>query len=150
MGSDVICGVCATLLGPKRLEPIYEDELWHLRHDEAPSGVPGWLMLISRRHVGGPAHFNEREASSFGPLLCRVEKALEEVSGALRVYTAALGESWPHFHAHLVPRYSTMPREAKAWSVFDLQRAARAGEIQPADPVEVRRITEALREQLRG
>jgi diadenosine tetraphosphate (Ap4A) HIT family hydrolase len=150
MGSDVICGVCATLSGPKRLEPIYEDELWHLRHDEAPSGVPGWLMLITRRHVGGPAHFNAPEASSFGPLLCRVSKALEEVSGALRVYTAALGESWPHFHAHLVPRTATMPRDAKAWSVFDLQRAARAGEIQPADPVEVRRITEALRQQLRG
>ena len=150
MGSDVTCGVCATLSGPKRLEPIYEDELWHLRHDEAPSGVPGWLMLITRRHVGGPAHFNAPEASSFGPLLCRVSKALEEVSGALRVYTAALGESWPHFHAHLVPRTATMPRDAKAWSVFDLQRAARAGEIQPADPVEVRRITETLRKQLRG
>ena len=150
MGSDVTCGVCATLSGPKRLEPIYEDELWHLRHDEAPSGVPGWLMLIARRHVGGPAHFNVPEASSFGPLLCRLEKALEEVSGALRVYTAALGESWPHFHAHLIPRYSTMPRDAKAWSVFDLQRAARAGEIPPADPLEVRRISEALRQQLRG
>ncbi|MES1207787.1 MAG: HIT domain-containing protein [Pseudomonadota bacterium] len=148
MSGDTICGVCASLVGPGQREPIFENDLWHLRHDDAPAGVPGWLLLITRRHVGGPAHFNAQEAASFGPLLCRVEKLLEETTRALRVYTAALGESWPHFHAHLIPRYANMPRDAKAWSVFDLQRAARAGEIPAADPAEVLRITETLRSRL--
>jgi hypothetical protein len=29
----------------------------------------------------------------------------------------------------MVPRYAEMPKGAKAWGVFDLQRAAREGEV---------------------
>lgn len=148
MRHDPNCGVCASLVGPQRREPIFENDLWHLRHDDAPAAVPGWLMLITRRHVQGPAHFDDLEATSFGPTVCRIERLLEEVSGALRVYTAALGESWQHFHAHLVPRYATMPRDAKAWSVFDLQRAARAGEIPAADSGQIEQICQELRRRL--
>jgi diadenosine tetraphosphate (Ap4A) HIT family hydrolase len=147
-GTPASCAVCASLSGAERRAPIFENQLWHIRHDDAPSAVPGWLMMIARRHVGGPAHFNDEEARSFGPALRHVSKLLEEETGALRIYTAALGESSPHFHAHLVPRYAEMPREARAWSVFDLQRVARAGEIPPADPDAVRRICEALRRRL--
>jgi diadenosine tetraphosphate (Ap4A) HIT family hydrolase len=87
------------------------------------------MLLITRRHVAGPAHFDDREARAFGPALRHFERTLERVTGALRIYTAAMGESHPHFHAHMVPRYPTMPRDAKAWSVFDLQRAVGAGEV---------------------
>jgi diadenosine tetraphosphate (Ap4A) HIT family hydrolase len=150
MNEQPTCAVCASLSGPERREPIFEDELWHLRHDDAPAALPGWLMLIARRHVGGPAHFDDEEARRFGPTLRHVSKLLEEETGALRIYTAALGESSPHFHAHLVPRYATMPNGARAWAAFDLQRAARAGEIPPADPAEVRRVSDGLRRRLTG
>ena len=85
--------------------------------------------MIAKRHVGGPAHFDDREARAFGPALRHFERVLERVTGALRIYTAALGESHPHFHAHMVPRYAAMPRDARGWSVFDLQRAVAAGEL---------------------
>ncbi len=143
------CTVCASLAGPGRKEPLFENELWHVRHASAPFGVPGWMMLISRRHVGGPAHFNEEEAESFGPALRHFERILEDVTGALRIYTAALGESSHHFHAHMVPRYATMPKGATAWGVFDLERAAKAGEI-TVDPAEVSRLSEAYRRALSG
>jgi diadenosine tetraphosphate (Ap4A) HIT family hydrolase len=123
------CAVCATLTGPGRIEPLYEDALWHVRPAPSPPGVPGWMMMISRRHVAGPAHFDDAEARAFGLALRHFERVLEEVTGALRVYTAAMGESSPHFHAHLVPRTASMPRDAKGWAVFDLERAAKAGEI---------------------
>ncbi|HVV16477.1 MAG TPA: HIT domain-containing protein [Polyangia bacterium] len=142
------CAVCASLTDPARQPPIFEDELWHLRHDDAPSALPGWLMLIARRHVGGPAHFDDREAHAFGPTLRHFSSLLEQETGALRIYTAALGESSPHFHAHLVPRYAEMPRDAKAWAAFDLQRAARAGEIPAADPEAVARLCANLRRRL--
>ena len=148
MSEQASCAVCASLSGDGRREPIWEDELWHLRHDDAPAAVAGWLMLIARRHVGGPAHFNDDEARSLGPTLRRISKRLEEETGALRIYTAALGESSPHFHAHLVPRYAEMPKGAKAWAAFDLQRAARAGEIPPADPAAVQRVCGALQRRL--
>jgi diadenosine tetraphosphate (Ap4A) HIT family hydrolase len=148
MAADPTCAVCASLAGPDRREPIYEDGLWHVRHIELPCAVPGWMMFISRRHVGGPAHFNDGEARSFGPALRHFERVLEEVTGALRIYTAALGESSPHFHAHMVPRYRDMPKDARAWGVFDLDRAAKAGEI-AAEPAAVSRVIEAYRAALR-
>jgi len=136
------CAVCATLSGPGRLEPLYEDALWHVRPAPSPPGVPGWMMMVSRRHVAGPAHFDDDEARAFGLALRHFERVLEQVTGALRVYTAAMGESSPHFHAHMVPRTATMPRDAKGWGVFDLERAARAGEI-TVDLAAARRIAAA-------
>jgi diadenosine tetraphosphate (Ap4A) HIT family hydrolase len=141
------CGICDKLYGPSRREPLYEDDLWHVRHAGPPYALPGWMMMISRRHVGGPAHFNDAEAHSFGIALRHFESVLEEITGALRIYTAALGESSPHFHAHMVPRYAQMPKDAKAWAVFDLERAVKAGEIE-VDLNEVERISKAYHEAL--
>ena len=126
---------------------IFENERWLVRHSPPPYGVAGWMTLQSQRHVGGPAHFDDREAAAFGPALRRFERVLEQVTGALRIYTAAMGESSPHFHAHMVPRTATMPRDAKAWSVFDLQRAVGAGEVE-IDRAEIARISEAYRQAL--
>ena len=142
MTRPVACGVCESLAGPN----LYEDDLWCVRHAE-PAGVPGWMLLITKRHVAGPAHFDDREAAVFGVALRHFEHVLEQVTGALRIYTAAMGESHPHFHAHMVPRYATMPRDAKAWSVFDLQRAVGAGEVS-VDRAAVARVSEAYRQAL--
>ena len=144
---DATCGVCASLVGATPGAAVLENELWHVRHIDAPHGVPGWMMLISQRHVGGPAHFDDREAASFGPTLRHLERVLEQVTGALRIYTAAMGESHPHFHCHMVPRYSEMPKNAKAWGVFDLLRAAGAGEIE-VQSTEVARLTSLYRQTL--
>jgi hypothetical protein len=46
-----------------------------------------------------------------------------------------------------VPRYASMPRDAKGWAVFDLQRAAQARELEPPAE-ELARITEAYRRAL--
>ena len=139
---DPGCAICRSLDGPAALAPLFENELWHVRHMDAPYGVPGWMMLLTQRHVGGPAHFDDREAASFGPTLRHLERVLEEVTGALRIYTAAMGESSQHFHGHMVPRYASPPNGVKAWGVFDLQRASIAGEI-VVDPAEVARLVVA-------
>lgn len=142
------CGVCNKLRSTSAAV-LFENELWHVRAADDPSGVPGWMMLITRRHVPGPAHFDQREATSFGPTLCHLQRVLLELTGALRIYTAAMGESSPHFHAHMVPRYATMPNDAKAWAVFDLQRAAAAGEIQ-VNAAETARVALAYMNALRA
>ncbi len=143
MNSDA-CGVCDSL---KTRKALWENDLWHVRSIDTPVGVAGWMLLISKRHVAGPAHFNEHEARSFGPTLCHLERVLEQTTGALRIYTAAMGESWPHFHCHMVPRFAAMPKDAKGWSVFDLQRAAQAGEI-AVDASEVARVERLYAEAL--
>jgi diadenosine tetraphosphate (Ap4A) HIT family hydrolase len=144
---DAGCAVCASLAGPAPARPLFENDLWHLRPISAPAGVPGWMLLVSQRHVPGAAFFDDREAASLGPTLRHLQRVLLEVTGALRIYMAAMGESAPHFHCHLVPRYASMPKDAKAWGVFDLQRAAAAGEIS-VDAAEVERVSAAYERAL--
>jgi len=139
------CGICQKLTVKEGV--LFENALWQLRVIDPPTAVPGWVLLVSRRHLAGPAEFDEREAASFGPTLAHLQRVLLEVTGALRVYLAAMGESSPHLHAHFVPRYATMPKDAKAWGVFDLQRAAAAGEI-PVDEAEAARVAAKYRAAL--
>jgi diadenosine tetraphosphate (Ap4A) HIT family hydrolase len=124
---DDACGICKMV---ETGTPLYANDLWAVYRMPDGIGVPGWMMLLSQRHVGGPAHFNDAEAANFGPALRHFESVLEDVSEALRIYTAALGESFPHFHAHMVPRVETQ-----------------AGEVQ-IDTAEATRIAEAYREAL--
>lgn len=142
-----VCGMCQKLAS-REVRPVFENELWHVRAIDAPVGVPGWMLMVARRHVPGPSHFDAREVASFGPTWCHLQRVLLEVTGALRIYSAALGESSPHFHGHLVPRFASMPKDAKGWGVFDLERAAKAGEIS-VDTAEVARLAEAFAEALR-
>ena len=144
---DASCAICRSVSGERAATPLYEDDLWHVRHLGAPHGLPGWMLLIAKRHVPGPAHFSDAEATRFGPTLRHLEKTLEEVTGALRIYTAALGESSPHFHCHMLPRYASMPNDVKAWGAFDLERAAKAGEV-TVDLAEVERLSDAYRAAL--
>jgi len=146
---DSSCGVCKLGAGetPVPGGVVYEDDLWLLRHAPAPYGVAGWMTLQSQRHTPGIAHFDDVEATRFGPALRHFERVLEQVTGALRIYTVSMNESFPHFHAHLVPRYAQMPKDARGYAVYALQQAAGRGEIQ-VDEAEVARLTVAYREAL--
>jgi diadenosine tetraphosphate (Ap4A) HIT family hydrolase len=146
---DADCGICRLVKAASADSILFENALWHVRAINPPTGVPGWMMLITRRHVSGPAEFDEREVVSFGPTLRHLQRVLLEVTGALRIYTAAMGESSPHFHAHMVPRLAAMPKDAKAWGVFDLQRAAAAGEI-AVDELAASRLARAYATALRA
>lgn len=123
---DDSCGICRMTIAD---DPVFENDRWLIRRMAPGVGVPGWMMLLTQRHVGGPAHFDDGEAASFGPTLRHLERVLEDLTGALRIYTAAMGESFPHFHAHMVPRLEQMPNDTFAWGVFDLLRATEAGEV---------------------
>jgi diadenosine tetraphosphate (Ap4A) HIT family hydrolase len=145
---EASCAVCDRVRDA-RSGVLFENELWHVRVIDPPCAVPGWVLLITRRHLPGPAQFDDREAASFGPTLRHLQRVLLEVTGALRIYTAAMAESSPHFHAHMVPRYATMPKDTKAWGVFDLQRAAAAHEVAVNDR-ETMRVAELYAAALRA
>jgi diadenosine tetraphosphate (Ap4A) HIT family hydrolase len=70
------------------------------------SDLPGHLLLHSQRHVHGPADFTDEEAGNFVFAVRHVERLLLEITQAERIYTVLIGETGPHLHAHLIPRYS--------------------------------------------
>ena len=145
------CGICRTNSGEVAIPGglVFENDLWLVRHLVPGRGVPGWMMVQSQRHVAGIAEFDDAEAANFGPAFRHFEKVLQEVTGSLRIYTASMNESFPHFHCHLVPRYAQMPKEASAWAVFDLFRASGAGEV-TVDEEENNRIMVAYRAALQA
>ena len=140
--TDPACRICSVSSGALEVPHglLYQDDLWVVRHSAPPYGVAGWLTLQTRRHCPEPASFDDAEARSFGPTLRYFEAVLREITGALRIYTVAMGESFPHFHCHMVPRYAETPNGAKAWGVFDLSRQAAEGTI-TVDEQEVARIS---------
>jgi len=146
---DATCGICQANAGEgaSQAVTVFENELWTVRQIGPALGVPGWMMLVTQRHAAGPAHLDDREAGSLGLLLRHLERVLEQVTGALRIYTATMNESFPHFHCHMVPRYENMPNDAVGWDVFDLLRATGAGEV-AVDEDEIGRVTVAYQDAL--
>lgn len=131
---------------------IYEEEGWLLYPIEAPTPVVGWVVLCTRRHAASAADFDDREAERFGALLRRVTRVLAQLSGAPRIYTAALGEKVPHFHAHLVPRAEGAPL---GFALFAEQARAQAALRSAGAPrfpteAEAQAFLTRLRDALRG
>ena len=141
------CAVCGENSGerPMRHGVLFENETWMIHHCEPPYGVAGWVTMQTKRHVPGPGHFDDKEALSFGPSLRHLAKLLEEASGAVRIYIAALGEAHPHFHCHLVPRYDDTP--VKGWGLFTQPSEAAGGRV-IIDESKVEDIVQRLKEAL--
>jgi diadenosine tetraphosphate (Ap4A) HIT family hydrolase len=129
---------------------IWENDLWLVRHIPAPYPIAGWTMFNTQRHVQGPAHFNEEEAKAYGPVLKHVTRALEIVTGAPRIYIVAFGESTPHMHSHLVPRYQEMSSDFAAFGISDLYRQVASGSRPGVDEDDALSIAKKLREQLKA
>ena len=101
-------------------ERIYETEHWRVAHAFNTS-LPGWLVVIAKRHVESFAELTEAEAAAFGPFLHRVSRALQEVTGAVKTYTILFAEhsEHPHVHFHVVPRAADMPEADRSTRVFN-------------------------------
>ena len=80
--------------------------------------VPGWLFLQLRRHGEGAWSMDAAEAAEFGVLVAQLSAAIRVATGAERVYLAAYGELFPHFHVLLHPRLPGAPEAERGPSLF--------------------------------
>jgi diadenosine tetraphosphate (Ap4A) HIT family hydrolase len=124
---------------------IHRQGPWLLRHHPLPAPLPGWLLLDSRRHLGGPVDFEPDEAAAFGPMLQRASALVRQLSGCDRVYAIAFGEGARHLHVHLIPRHGQDPA-SESWKVADLYRAMLERQRPPADPDAVAHLVRRARE----
>jgi diadenosine tetraphosphate (Ap4A) HIT family hydrolase len=67
--------------------------------------VPGWCILLLRRHVREPHELPESERVAFFEDMVGVGRALEQVYSALKMNYSILGNIVPHLHAHIQPRF---------------------------------------------
>lgn len=86
-------------------EQIAADTHWRVSHS-VDTSLPGWLVLVPRRHVTAIANLTDEEAARLGMWQVRLSRALHVVTGCVKTYVAQFGEAegFAHVHFHLVPR----------------------------------------------
>src|SRR3954453_20436001 len=108
-------------------ERIAADPYWRVVHD-FNSTLPGWLVLLPRRHVTSIAGLTDAEASALGLWQVRLSRALGDVPGCVKTYVMQFREreGVAHVHFHIVPRMPEQPDDRRGPSVFGYLDPARA------------------------
>jgi diadenosine tetraphosphate (Ap4A) HIT family hydrolase len=118
------CYTCARDAEIDRLPPrecIAADDLWRAAHAFG-SALPGWLVLLPRRHVTSIAELTDAEASSLGTWQVRLSRALHEVLGCEKTYMAQFAEAagFSHVHFHIMARPPDLAGELRGPRIFGL------------------------------
>jgi diadenosine tetraphosphate (Ap4A) HIT family hydrolase len=137
------CWSCPSLTGERRISPgpfIHQGRYWVVDH-AYPTRLPGWLVLVLKRHAEALHDLSSEEAAEMGDLIRRSCVILREVTGCQKEYVSLYAEA-PHFahlHVHIVPRATDLPDDLLGPRVFGLLSAADA-----VPPEEVRALSEDL------
>jgi diadenosine tetraphosphate (Ap4A) HIT family hydrolase len=129
-------------------ERIAGDAHWRVAH-AIGSSLPGWLVLLPRRHVTAIADLTDEEAASLGTWQVRVSRALHAVTGCAKTYVAqfAEAEGFAHVHFHLIPRAPELSAELRGPRVFGLMGVPAEQEVTGEQKG---RLAGALRDHLSG
>jgi diadenosine tetraphosphate (Ap4A) HIT family hydrolase len=100
-------------------DSILRTPSWDLVHSYNTS-LPGWLVLVARRHIAAVHEMTEEEATELGLLLHRASAALREVVGCVKTYVIqfAEAEGHAHVHFHVIPRMADQPEERRSVGIF--------------------------------
>jgi len=98
---------------------IYRAQFWDLVHSYN-TALPGWLVLVSRRHIAAIDEMTDDEAVELGRLLHRVSVALKGVTKCTKSYVVQFAEAsnHRHVHFHVIPRMDDQPEEYKGPNIF--------------------------------
>ena len=104
---------------PPPREAVVVTPRWRVAH-AFNSSLPGWLVILPRRHVTALDQLDDEELAELGVLQGRVSAALRDVVGCVKTYAAlfAEAEGFAHLHVHLVPRMPDQPPERRGPAVF--------------------------------
>ena len=102
-------------------ERVYLGPRWRVAHAFG-TALPGWLVVLPRRHVVALDELTRTEAADLGPLLREITSALRRVTGCEKTYVAlfAEAEGFSHVHFHVIPRMAGLEAELRGPRVFGL------------------------------
>jgi diadenosine tetraphosphate (Ap4A) HIT family hydrolase len=79
----------------------------------------GYTLVIWRgRHVIEPFELNDEEASRYWQEVLKVGKALAQFYAPLKMNYETLGNTVPHLHTHLLPRYQIDPAPGRPFPLL--------------------------------
>lgn len=113
---------------------IWRTAYWDVVHAYNTS-LPGWLVLVARRHIEAVAELTEAEAAELGLLQQRVSLLLGEVTGCVKTYIIQFAEAkeHPHVHFHVVPRLADQPEAYRSTNIFGYLGVPEAERVPEAD-----------------
>jgi diadenosine tetraphosphate (Ap4A) HIT family hydrolase len=107
-------------------DAIYRTPFWDVVHS-FNTALPGWLVLVVRRHIAAVDELTDAEAAQLGPLIRHVSAALRIVTGCQKTYVIQFAEAAEHphcasilqdVHFHIVPRMADQPEDRRSTKVF--------------------------------
>jgi diadenosine tetraphosphate (Ap4A) HIT family hydrolase len=148
-GDDLGCFICEKHRQGDAAEGgvLFQDDLVYAGHIHTmgnPTAYRGWLVVETKRHVTGLGDLTDEEAAAVGRLMNRVARVQKDSEGAEHVYAFVFGDSVPHLHVHLAPRYPGTPRDYWGSRLNEWPDAARVTEA------EMRELVAQLRGRLGG
>jgi diadenosine tetraphosphate (Ap4A) HIT family hydrolase len=90
-------------------DAIWSDDRWLLAPLEKPSGLPVIVILQPRAHCD-LGDLPSELAAELGPLLVRVERAVDAVGEIGRVHVGRWGDGSAHLHFWFIARPARMPQ----------------------------------------
>lgn len=144
MQDSAECWSCPSLSGARRISPgpfIHEGRYWMVDH-AYPTRLPGWLVLVLKRHAEALHDLSAEEMTEMGDLIRRSCLVLRDVTGCEKEYVSLYAEA-PHFahlHVHIIPRAADLTDNLRGPRIFSLLSAEDA-----VPPEEVRALSEELR-----
>ena len=125
---------------------IYRTPYWDVVHAYNAS-LPGWLVLIARRHIAAIDELTEDEALDLGKMIRRVSVALKEITGCTKTYVIQFAEApeHPHVHFHIVPRMPQQPEDHKGPGIF---KYLGVGEDERVSAADMDHIAQEVRRRL--
>jgi diadenosine tetraphosphate (Ap4A) HIT family hydrolase len=106
---------------------------------QRPDIQRGYTVVIWRgHHVAEPTELEDEEAAQYWREVLHVGRAVEAHLRPVKLNYDLLGNSLPHLHTHVIPRYADDPRPGWPFPFPD-------GEPGPMDEEELRRDADALR-----
>src|SRR5215472_1505467 len=84
--------------------------------------LPGWLVVVPRRHVTALDELTPAEAAELGPLLRNVTAAMRTVLACTKTYVAlfAEAEGFAHVQFHVIPRAADLDADLRGPRIFGL------------------------------
>ena len=115
-------------------DTIHRTDHWDVVHSYNTS-LPGWLVLIVRRHIEAIDELTAEEAAELGVLLQHTSAALREVVGCAKTYVIQFAEAaeHPHVHFHVIPRMANQPEERRSRGIFGYLGVPEAERVSEAE-----------------
>lgn len=115
-------------------DSIFRTPHWDVVHSYNTS-LPGWLVLVARRHIAAIDEMNEVEAAELGKLLRSVSKALKQVTHCQKTYILQFAEhpQHPHVHFHVIPRHKDQPDTHRGFGVQNYLGVSEEERVSEAD-----------------